>query len=143
MKINIYYIYYNMYMYFVFRVIELRYSTFNVANRYLQDLTFEIYGIRSMHHRNNSVSRDLISSRSHPPDDQLIGVRLFLRGVSSCPQKKWDGRWCPSGRWSEIKLSPRFYHALHSLSRRTERDISCDAPAPVICQVVSKISMRN
>lgn len=96
----------------------------------------KIRGIRSTWRRNNSVSKDLISSDCCP-DDQLMGVRLF-RGVSSSSPRKKIGWPLEESRWSEIKLSSRFYHALHSLSRHSDRDISCDVPAPVICQAARK-----
>lgn len=101
-------------------------------------LILKVCGIRSTWRHNNSVSKDLISSDCCP-DDQLMGVRLF-HGVSRSfllvrGGKKMD-RPLEEGRWSKIKLSSRFYHALHSLSRRS--DILCDAPMPVICQASRK-----
>lgn len=96
----------------------------------------KICGICSTWRHNNSVSKDLISSNCRP-DDQLMGVRLFY-GVSSSNPKKIS-RPLEEGHWSKIKLSSRFYHALHSLSRRVVRTVIYrDAPAPVICQASRK-----
>jgi len=63
-----------------------------------------------------------------------MGIRLFSPRI-----RKEIGRSLEEGHWSKIKLSSRFYHALHSLSRRSDCDISCEASAPVICQQLENI----